>query len=513
MSLLRQSRWMSRRLWLGLERSVGRSFRAAGHVLRGTAAALGRWWRARRWTHLVQGMPALGAAAVVVALAVARLSLPAQDLAARYQDRATAARKARDFATALVCYQRLAEIGNDRPENLYEMAVALAAQGQPERAFEVMNQLAPVDRTGYSPAHFWQALYHWKGGLGNPQHRKKAEEHLERALAAGLPDADAAHGLLGELYAQWGPAAKAEPHLERAVRSRPHVRLRYAQVLAAQGKKARAAEEGKLAANFFAVRARADAANKAARIAWADCVTFLEDFPQATTILADGLNLSGDADYRAALARVCAAWHDYLARTAPDDVARQWELLERGLKFDSTNVALLDRLVRLLGKGGDDTGKARAVMRKVLAEGTATATSHFLLGMDAWQRGDRHEAEVHWARANELNPNLPVVANNLAWLLAHTARPDLPRALSLINRVIEQFPQEPTYRDTRAHVYLKMGRGRDALGDLEWVLQHHPAFPGVHASLAETYAQLGMVAQAAEHRRMAEARAKKAAPR
>jgi tetratricopeptide (TPR) repeat protein len=459
----------------------------------------------------VQSVPALAAVTAVVVLILCRLSLPAQELAARYQERAAAAARAKDYATALVCFERLADLGNDRPENLYEMAVALAQRGQPEQAFEVMNQLAPLDRTGYGPAHLWQALYHWKEGLANPEYRKRAEEHLEKALTAGLPDPDAAHGLLGELLAQSRRPEEAEPHLEHAVRTRPHLRLRYAQVLAAQGKKGRAADEGKLAANFYQARAKADAANKGARIAWSECVAFLEEFPQALEILADGLNLTGDRDYRAAMARVYAAWHLFLVRTAPDDVAKQWQLLENGLRLDGTNPVLLNRLVGLMGKGADDADKARAVMQKVLVDGSAPATSHFLLGMDAWQQGDAAKAELHWGRANELAPHMPVVANNLAWLLAHAAKPDLPRALGLINRVIDQFPQELSYRDTRAHVYLKMQRWRDALTDLEWVRGRDPNFPGIQASLAEVYTGLGMRDLASKYRQAAEARAKKAA--
>jgi tetratricopeptide (TPR) repeat protein len=508
MSAFKQTWSFLRRQLKGWDRYAAIAWRGMSRRIAGLFLAQWAWWRARSWIYLTQGLPALAAGIAVVVLLTMYLTLPAHEIEARYQDRAAAASKAKEFAIALVCYERLAALGKDRPGNLYEMAIALEAQGQPVRAQDIMNQIAQADQNGYGPAHQWQAIRHWRS-LGNPKDRKLAEAHLISALEAGIPDPDAAHGLLGELYLQSGKPEKAEPHLERAVKTRPHVRLRYAQALAAQGKKARASDEGKLAASYFRTRAQADVKDKFTRVAWAECVTFLEEFPQALAILADGYHLSNDADYKLAMARVYLAWHFQVVASAPDEIATQWSLLEQGLQLDSANVRLLDRLVFLMGKGGDDADKARAVMHKVLAKGEATGTAHFLLGMDAWQRGEKAQAEIHWERGYQLSPNLPVLANNLAWLLAHAANGDPLRALQMIDQVIEKFPQEPSYRDTRAHVCMKLARWREALVELEWVQQRVPNSPTVHSDLAEVYGQLGMKELAVEHRRLADARDKK----
>jgi tetratricopeptide (TPR) repeat protein len=507
MGVWRRLRLFFRRLFLGWDRSLTRSWQTFSRVLIRLFYGVWGWSRARNWLYLLQGIPAIAATATVIVLMVRWAGVPAQEIEARYQERAGGAAKAKDFPTALVCYERLAALGRDRPENLYELAVALEAQGERERAFEIMEQLAPVERNGHGPAHLWLGIHYWEG-LGQPENRARAEAHLQRALQAGLPDIDAAHGLLGDLYAQTGRANLAEPHLERAVKTRPHLRLRYAMVLASQGKKARAGDEARLAANFFKTHAQADAANHGARLAWADAVTFLEDFPRALEILAEGHHLSKDSAFQASMSQVMAAWHFYAVRTQPDDVALQWSLLEKGLQLDSSNVRLLDRLVKLMGNSPEDGQRARAVMHKVLVKGEATATTHFLLGMDAWQQGDAAKAEMHWERANQMSPNLPMVANNLAWVLASAQNPDLKRALDLSQRVVEKYPNEPGYRDTRAHIYMKMGDWDKALPDLEWILINRPGFPTVHASLAEVYTQLGDAGLAAEYRRQAELRDK-----
>ena len=487
------------------DRTVALFFKGVFWQFKRLTLVTGSWLRRRSWLHLAQGMPALGAASAIVVLMVMYLGLPAHEVEARYQERAATASKAKEFPTALICYERLAALGQDRPENLYEMALALEAQGQPDRAFEVMLQLAPIDRTGYGPAHQWLALRHLKK-MGDSKERKLAEAHLVRALDAGVPDPDAVHGLLGEVYFRSGRLDDAEKHLERAVKSRLHMRLRYAQVLRAQDKKGRAIDEGKKAAQYFQTRASVDVNDRFSRIAWAECVTFLEEFPQALAILKEGLDLTNDTEYRAAMARVYLAWHIFVLAKEPENRATQWSLLEKGLQLDGTNPQLLDRLVGLMGQGGDDAEKARAVMRTVLAKGEATATAHFLLGLDAWQRDDKAQAEIHWERAYELSPNLPDVANNLAWLLAHAGNGDPPRALKIIEQVLAKFPQNPAYRHTRASIHMKMAKWRAALSDLEYVLQRDPNHPGIHGDLAEVYEHLeNMQALAAEHRRLAEA--------
>jgi tetratricopeptide (TPR) repeat protein len=515
MSLRKRIAFFSRRLFLTWDRTIGLFFKGFGRFLQRLFFFAWAWACSRRWGYFVQGLPALAAGCGIVVLLLLRLSISANEMEARYLDRAQNAFKAKDYAEAMVCYERLASLGQDRPENLYEMAFSLAAQGETERAFKIMNQLAPLDETGYGQAHVWQAAYHWRN-FASSQQRKLAESHLKSALQAGVADVDAVHALLGELYVRTGKPEEAGTHLARAVESRPQMRLLYATALEAQGKKSQAAEQAKMAANFYRTRAEADRKDRPARIGWAQAVLFLKDFPQALTILRDGFELSGDSAYRPAQAQLCLAWHDFLVQTKDDAVAKRWDLLQKGLELDSTNAQLIDRLTGYLGGGGAEGEKASALIRQTLAKGEATAISHFLLGLDAWQRNSKDEAELHWDRANQLAPNVPVIANNLAFLLAFDAKKtDLPRALKLIDLVIEQAPQNPTYRDTRGKIYARMGKWKEALADLELVNARDTNFPGIHAILAEIYAQLNDPGMAAEHRRLADAQEKKskAAPK
>ena len=111
------------------------------------------------------------------------------------------------------------------------------------------------------------------------------------------------------------------------------------------------------------------------------------------------------------------------------------------------------------------------------------------------------EARVHWERANQLDPNSPSIANNLAVVLAGSNSPDLAQALRLVNMAIDRLPNEASYRDTRGTILAKMGKWNEALPDLEAALFKNGRSRQLHKLLADTYEHLGMAAMAAEHRR------------
>ena len=122
------------------------------------------------------------------------------------------------------------------------------------------------------------------------------------------------------------------------------------------------------------------------------------------------------------------------------------------------------------------------------------------------QHGQIEQARVHWERAFELSPDMPVVANNLAWMIATAAEPDLPRALALANIAVERAPKELNFRHTRGNILFQMERYKEALGDLEAALPRYADNAELHMKLAITYEHLGVAAMAAEHRRQAKAK-------
>jgi Flp pilus assembly protein TadD len=144
-------------------------------------------------------------------------------------------------------------------------------------------------------------------------------------------------------------------------------------------------------------------------------------------------------------------------------------------------------------------------LAKTLAEGKSAAVIHFALGLDAWQRGRVDLAREHFALSYESAPHMPEVANNMAMILAVADKPDLPRALAIIQSVLDKYPNGANYRETRGQILVKLGRWQEAVLDLEYALPKLSAKRSTHSALADAYAGLGSGELAAQHQRLAQA--------
>jgi tetratricopeptide (TPR) repeat protein len=493
------------------------------------------WAAARNLRLFFQGLPALAVGASALTVVGFAAFTPTQEIERTYKERAQNAIKAKNLPEAIACYERLAILQADRPEALYDLALSLNANKQPDRCLALMHRLAPPESQGYANAHLWQAVRLMAAAPQTQQMRQIAETHLLRALEGGVDDKELAHGLLGELYFQRGLFQEAEPHLAIAVKKKPNSRLRLAQTYAALGNMERARSEAKLSVNQYSMVAKGDLFAHFARVKWAESVAFLEDFPQAVRILEEGLTGTGEPFYKQHLATIHAQWFDFLGRQGTAPLSQRLPHLEIGLRYDPKNLLLLNRLAMVTSMRHDfrmspdllattwglaggispwapvgwwnvsavrDAETARSTLLRMVAEGQGSAQLFFALGVDAWSRGEVKQAAFYWERANEINPDTPVVANNLAFLLMQTSERDLPKALELINRAIEKMPRETNFRDTRGCILVKMGRYREALPDLEAALPQSPNRAGVHHTLAEVYDKLERPELADLHRRL-----------
>jgi tetratricopeptide (TPR) repeat protein len=463
---------------------------------------LRRWCLSRDWRVLALGLPALLAGGAVLALVWLAASTPSGELRTRYRREGKAAAARKEYDRALTCFERLAPESADSPELLFQLALTAERVGQTDRAVGLMSELAPHTRQGYSPAHLWWARQLLLMAQQSDKSKAAAEIHLVRALDGELDDPTEAHGLLGQLYAERGRLDDAEFHLNKAVKVRPYLRLWLARLYAKRKDVARARQEAQLAVNFYRGRAKNELNNHEARLTWADALTFLEDFLDAVAVLEEGLSATRLPIYRTALARVYLAWYEDRKR-ADAKPGELFELLQKGLAHDPTDKDLLNRLLARLNTLGKEADDARAALEKQLASGRATAYTHFALSVHAFARDKQDEGRFHLERAHELDPQLAVVANNLAWSLAQQPQPDLPRALRLANLALEQEPKNAQFRDTRGHIYLKMGRQKEAVADLEAALARNPTSAPLHRALADAYEKLGNPRLAAEHRRLA----------
>ena len=162
-----------------------------------------------------------------------------------------------------------------------------------------------------------------------------------------------------------------------------------------------------------------------------------------------------------------------------------------------------------LRKGGEEGKKARAAIEANIAQGgPQSAVGHIVLGTAAWQDNDPETARHEWDLGFQLGgDSFPMVANNLAWLLAFYKPVDLDRAMMLVEKALEK-EDKPAYHGTKGHILRKMGRYGEALKELERVQgvfqQDGKQTLELYRALADCYEKLGMKGPAATYTKKVE---------
>ena len=87
--------------------------------------------------------------------------------------------------------------------------------------------------------------------------------------------------------------------------------------------------------------------------------------------------------------------------------------------------------------------------------------------------------------------------------LAGGSPEDMNRALKLIQSVVEQFPDNPGFRDTRGRVLARLGRNENAAADLEFAAARLANPAEARMALAKVYDALGKKQLAEQQRRLA----------
>jgi len=465
-----------------------------------------RWFKSRPYVELLWSIPILLAGAACLVFFYVVSGWKPVETRSRYTAVATRALAAKDYPMARVACQRLLSSGSESPgQTLFYMAIALGGLGREQEANALLSQAAPTEKPVYAPAHVYVARSLLALTNGTPKTVKLAEKHLEYAVRLE-PKSTEAHELLSWICVQRRDWESARKHLLQVLPSRPQAALSLAAVLKELGDEAGAKARAEQAAKYFREKltdAKSDM--PAERVACAQAVGMLGDYQEAFSILESGWKQSGNPAYRPPLGEVCAVWAQKMAKDRPGDLAPRIKLIQQGLEYAPRNLPLLQQLADLSRLQGPAANAARDTMTRLLAEGKSSALLHYVLGGDAWQRGETEEGRKHFALAYEAGPLLPYVANNMAAMLAMGEKPDLPRALGIIKPLVEKFPQEPNFRDTRGQILVKLGRWEEAVKDLEFALPLLPVKDksATHTALAKAYRALNMPKLAAEHERLA----------
>lgn len=459
-----------------------------------------------RLRHLLFGLPAFLTLVAVIASGVAMAWQKGQPIAARFLVQGNTALEEGDLPRASLCFARAEQLRGNDPSVVFALARIAERQGKTQRAAQLMNILAPVDKEGMPQAHLWVAKKMIAEGSQDPRIRQLIVTHLRRALTLPESEREEVHAMLAEYNFSENRFAAAKEHLLNLRSDRfLATRILLAQIYRREGDETAARGVANSIVTAAANRLRTDPLSEEARILHAAGLMFVEDYPAAVRSLRTGLESNPTSPrLRRSLSDAYYAWLESLQRQRPSANDERFAVLDSAIQHDPSDARILLFLWRLIDQNDARADDAMTIVKAFLALGRNVGLCHFILGTNAWKSQKQDEAIVHLEAAYKSNPTYPLIANNLAWMLSEGPQPDLPRALRLIEAALVQNPNDPRFRGTRGHILVKLERWKEALPDLEASIAAFPNEPLVHERLALVYSKLGVNDMAEQHRKLAD---------
>jgi tetratricopeptide (TPR) repeat protein len=505
-------------------------------LLKSVVRTVANWWESRNLRYLLQGLPSFMIGIGILVLGALIFFQDRAVLATEYRNQGgkalyeaeQAVRSSKDGKAAIgmaqTCFKRLSILPGDHDETSYFMARTYDLQRQPQAAEKILQTLAPTERPtnpaeknkSYGPAHLALGKRLMYQPRPTPAMLQNAEQHLLRAVhwgaqLKGNTTTAEANAYLFDLYRATNRPAEAEKNLVAAVNSigalRPDLRLQLAAWYQIQGKREPTVRQAELAAKAFRERLDDNPDDHGARGGLIDCLMMTGDFAGAKEQCQQGASFVPNTPlaerYVLTLIRVLIAWYDARTADAKSTPEERFGLLEQVMFLNPNDPKLLERLILFTHLTGAEAEKAKAAFRKLTDAGAPSATAHLMLGTDAWQQGDEKSARHHWEKAFEYSQGAPLVANNLAWMLAHTPPVDLNRALAMIEAALEKA-NDVRFHGTRGHILAKLDRHKEAVAELELAIVAYPEDVKLFEQLAESCAQIGRTTDAEHYKKHAE---------
>ena len=409
-----------------------------------------------------------------------------------------------EFEKAKPFFGRLVGSGKSSREiDRLNWAIVLLKTDQDDRAKSVLDSLAPDDGIGFPPAHRMKALSLVSSITGkvDVDLLPRLRHHLERSDEQKSVEIQNSWAVY---YLAIGQLDNAIRYMESAAEANPQYLLTIANIYESNGNlsgKDRTLEKAKTTYERILDK---NPLEHSVRILLSAVLVKQEKEEQAEQNLKVGIQLQPDPKIMNALSDFYLMRHDrsvYGGKPFED----QLEFLQTALTFDPNHLPVYERLITQSRIHMDTEGfeKIQNMLEESIVNGKSTALSHFALGNLMYLKGDFKDSQFHMERAYELDAKFLVIANNLAWLLAHNENPELDRAYELIKGVVERRPDDARFRDTLASVLMKLGKTDEALTEFERALPGVQDKKSIHEKLAVLYDQAGKKNLAELHRKKA----------
>jgi Flp pilus assembly protein TadD len=176
---------------------------------------------------------------------------------------------------------------------------------------------------------------------------------------------------------------------------------------------------------------------------------------------------------------------------------------EKAMKMNPQDAGAISAYTRAQVASGD-VGKAIATWLEWIKTHPSDAQANALVGSLEESRGNKDQAAIYYKKALQYQPDQPVAANNLAYLMIESGQ-NLDVALSLAQTARRALPDSPSTADTLGWAFYHKGSYFSARDLFEEALKTAPANVSLHYHLGMTYLKTGDNTNAATHLKKAAA--------
>ncbi len=386
------------------------------------------------------------------------------------------------------------------PDTRFSYAIALRRSGEVGRSDAVLTSLAPTDQPGYAPAHRLRALSlaeQLKNG-SNETVLEQLRWHLENS---GDEPSATIENLWTSYFVTIGQPEEALKHLAIAAKIDPRFLIALANLYTQTNNTSGELRTLKAAEAEFQSQIDDDPLAHECYVQLAIAQNRLRKPALAEKTILKGVKLLNDARMRRFAADFYISQYDTALKEKPTQIRLQFDLLTKALGQDLFYSAIYERLISFysMAQLSEEANETENLLKTLLSEGRSPALAHFALSGIYELQGNESKAQFHIFQSYRLDSNFPLVTNNLAWILANSEQPDLPKAYELVQNAIVADPGDQRFLDTRATILMKQGKTHDAIAEFEAILAVASDKVSIHRRLVELYGKLDILDMAKMH--------------
>ncbi|MFC1658481.1 tetratricopeptide repeat protein [Candidatus Omnitrophota bacterium] len=272
------------------------------------------------------------------------------------------------------------------------------------------------------------------------------------------------HYIQAGIYERLNESDKAVSEYKAALKadySSPHIHLRLAIALIKQNQLEQAADELKLAINYYETAT--------------DLSEQESSLIETHTLLALVYSLQGKID----------------------EATAEYEAALRGaLDIDPQNIEIHRSLAQVYLRDGRFP-EAEKTYQFILSLAPSDAKAHFFLGTIYEEQAKRNKAIEEFNAALKINPEYPDALNSLGYLYAEESI-RLKEAEEMIKKALSYEPDNGAYIDSLGWVFFKQGRYQEAIEKLEQAIQFL-SDPVIYEHLGDAYLKQNNALKAKEN--------------